>query len=105
MAQRIFPPYDSSPYLTDGAFADIGSLGEREVVWAFPNTSVNSSFCYIPYSVAYLLATLFSASPVFALILMRLLGVFTYGLLVRFAIKNAPFGKNTMAFLGLLPIA
>jgi uncharacterized membrane protein len=93
----------SSPYWTDGTFADIGSLGEGEVVWAFPNTSVNSPFCYIPYSGAYLLATLFFASPVFALILMRLLGVFTYGLLVRFAIKNAPFGKNTMAFLGLLP--
>lgn len=93
----------SSPYWTDDAFADIGSLGEGEVVWVFSNTSVNSPFCYIPYSVAYFLATLFSASPVFTLILMRLLGVFTYGLLVRFAIKNAMFGENTMAFLGLLP--
>ena len=93
----------SSPYWTDEAFADIGTFGEGEVVWAFSNTAVNSPICYIPYSVACSLATLFSAGPVAALILMRLLGVFTYGLLVRFAIKNAPFANNTMAFLGLLP--
>lgn len=93
----------SSPYWADDAFADIGLLGEEDVVWAFPNTSVNSPLCYIPYSVAYFLATLLSRSPIFALILMRLLGVLAYGLLVRFAIKNAPFGKNAMALLALLP--
>ena len=93
----------SSPYWADEAFADIGSLGEGEVIWAFPNTSVNSPLCYIPYSIAYFFATPFISNPVLVLVLMRLLGVITYGLLVRFAIKNAPFGNNTMAFLALLP--
>lgn len=93
----------SFPYWSDAAFANLGTLGEGEVVWAFPNTSVNSPFCYIPYSIAYLLASLFSTGPVFAFVLMRLFGVFTFGFLVRFAIKNAPFAKNVMAFLALSP--
>jgi uncharacterized membrane protein len=91
------------PYWTDARFADIGDLGEGEVVWAFPGASVNSPLCYVPYSIGYLIAKLLSASPVFAVIMMRLFGVATYGLLIRFAIKNAPFGKIVLLFVAILP--
>ena len=91
------------PYWKDGCFVNIGTLGNGEVIWSFPNTSINSPLCYIPYSIGYLIARLVSTSPIFAVILMRLLGIISYGLLVRFAIKKAPFCKNTLFFLALLP--
>ena len=91
------------PYWKDGIFASIGTLGNGEVIWSFPNTSINSPLCYVPYSIGYLIARLVSTSPIFAVILMRLLGIISYGLLVWFAIKKAPFCKNTLFFLALLP--
>ena len=91
------------PYWTDSRYTVAKSTGESKTTWAFPNASVNSSLCYMPYSFAYLMANIAGAGPILCVILMRVLGVLTYGLLVRFAIKKTPICKRCLFLIAVLP--
>ena len=91
------------PYWSDARYSVQDHLGQGKVTWAFPNTSVNSPLCYLPFSLGYALAAFAGASPVLCVILMRILGVLAYGFILRFAIKKAPICKKCMFFIALLP--
>ena len=95
----------SFPWWKGERFSSIGSMGNDSVVWAFPNTAVNSPLSYAPYALAFLVVRLITANPVIVVIVMRLAGVLTFGLLVRFAIKNTPVGKNVMLLVAILPVS
>ncbi len=91
------------PYWTDARYSVDGHLGEGKITWAFPNTSVNSPLCYLPFSVGYIFASLAGMTPVLCVILMRIFGVLAYGFISRFAIKKTPICKKCMFFIALLP--
>lgn len=95
----------SFPWWKGDRFSTIGSMGNDSVVWAFSNIAVNSPLSYVPYALACLVVRLITANPVIVVIAMRLAGVLTFGLLVRFAIKNTPVGKNVMLLVAILPVS
>lgn len=99
-----YEPY-SFPWWTDARF-DVGrTMGEGEVTWAFPNTSINSPVVYLPYVLGYLASTLVTGNVIIVGIVTRLCGVAFFGLAVAAAIRIAPFGKWLMAAVALSPLS
>ena len=95
----------SFPWWTDSRVDSNAQVGQSKITWAFPAATIYSAVCYLPHSIAYLLAVAFQMTGWSALILMRLLGVVVYGLIVRYAIKVTPIAKNVMLLVAVMPDA
>ncbi len=91
------------PWWTDSKIEHTKIGEEGTVLWGFSASVINSPLCYLPYAIGFLVSKLLHADCCFALILMRILGVITYGLIVRFAIKRTPIGKSVLCLIAILP--
>ena len=68
----------------------------------FANTALYAPPSYLPQIIGVKIADILTDSPLFMAYLGRLMNTVTFGLLVFFAIRLSPFGKNLIAITALL---
>lgn len=71
----------------------------------FANTALYAPPSYLPQIIGVKIADILTDSPLFMAYLGRLMNTVTFGLLVFFAIRLSPFGKNLIAITALLPMS
>lgn len=71
----------------------------------FANTALYAPPSYLPQIIGVKIADVLTDSPLFMAYLGRLMNTITFGLLVFFAIRLSPFGKNLIAITALLPMS
>lgn len=71
----------------------------------FANTALYAPPSYLPQIIGVKIADIFTDSPLFMAYLGRIMNTITFGFLVIFAIRLAPFGKNLIAMTALLPMS
>lgn len=71
----------------------------------FANTALYAPPSYLPQIIGVKIADIFTDSPLFMAYLGRIMNTITFGFLVFFAIRLAPFGKNLIAMTALLPMS
>lgn len=96
----------SFPYWTDSQFSgeEADELNET-VVWAFPNTAINSPLCYFPHAIGYNIASLLNLGPVGTGIIMRVFGSIAFAVLMAIAVRIAPVGKSLIFVLFFCPLS
>lgn len=81
-------------------------LNESEkVFYEFPNTALYAPHSYIPQAVGVAVADIFTDFPVIMAYAGRVMNCAVIGLLTVLAIRLAPFGKNLIAMIALLPMS
>lgn len=82
-----------------------GEMSENKIFASYPNTSLYSPVPYTPSVLAVLIGRLLHTPHLITFYLARLFHLFAYISLVYFAIKTAPYLKNTLFLLGLMPVS
>ncbi len=77
---------------------------EDKIFYSYPNAAVYSPLQYLPQSIGIAIGSLLNLPVLFVFYLGRLANLLTWTIIVAYAIKLMPFGKNIIAIIGFIPI-